>query len=145
MNLKKQLTTATWRTRREAEAKTGFWFFAGIKVAPWLKIVLSLIPLGRSIYGGMAIAAIGKEVNRVKLGDRITVEPCIVCGKCNACLHGNYGYCEHISFTYRNGDGAVQTEWRGKHRGLRLFRLTPADGERIRREPHDQPQGRRRS
>ena len=41
------------------------------------------------------------------LGQRVTVEPCIVCGKCDACRHGDYGYCEHISFTYRNGDGAM--------------------------------------
>lgn len=40
-------------------------------------------------------------------GQRVTVEPCIVCGKCDACRHGDYGYCEHISFTYRNGDGAM--------------------------------------
>ena len=30
-----------------------------------------------------------------------------MCGKCDACRHGDYGYCEHISFTYRNGDGAM--------------------------------------
>ncbi|MDR1936582.1 MAG: alcohol dehydrogenase catalytic domain-containing protein [Candidatus Accumulibacter sp.] len=53
------------------------------------------------------VAAIGKGVRRVEPGDRITVEPCIVCGKCDACLRGHYGYCEHIGFTYRNGDGAM--------------------------------------
>jgi hypothetical protein len=41
--------------RREAKAKTGFWFFAVFAVSPWLKIVLSLIPPGKSIYGGMAL------------------------------------------------------------------------------------------
>jgi 2-desacetyl-2-hydroxyethyl bacteriochlorophyllide A dehydrogenase len=53
------------------------------------------------------VIALGKSVSKVREGDRVTVEPCIVCGKCDACLHGNYGYCEHISFTYRNGDGAM--------------------------------------
>src|SRR5690554_817242 len=49
----------------------------------------------------------GSKVNRVKNGDRVTVEPVIVCGKCRACKRGNYGYCENINFTYRNGDGAM--------------------------------------
>ena len=47
------------------------------------------------------------NANVLCLGERVTVEPCIVCGKCDACRHGQYGYCEHISFTYRNGDGAM--------------------------------------
>ncbi len=53
------------------------------------------------------VVAIGSEVTKARLGERVTVEPCIVCGKCDACRHGQYGYCEHISFTYRNGDGAM--------------------------------------
>lgn len=53
------------------------------------------------------IVAKGSGVRNVALGDRVTVEPCIVCGTCDACRHGEYGYCEHISFTYRNGDGAM--------------------------------------
>jgi (R,R)-butanediol dehydrogenase/meso-butanediol dehydrogenase/diacetyl reductase/L-iditol 2-dehydrogenase len=53
------------------------------------------------------VVALGRNVSKVREGDRVTVEPCLVCGKCDACLHGNYGYCENISFTYRNGDGAM--------------------------------------
>lgn len=53
------------------------------------------------------VVAIGSEVTHAKVGQRVTVEPCIVCGKCDACRHGNYGYCEHISYTYRRGDGAM--------------------------------------
>lgn len=53
------------------------------------------------------VAAVGEGVTKVKVGERVTVEPCIVCGKCDACRHGDYGYCENISFTYRNGDGAM--------------------------------------
>lgn len=37
----------------------------------------------------------------------MTVEPVIVCGQCEACRQGRYGYCQNISFTYRNGDGAM--------------------------------------
>ena len=53
------------------------------------------------------VTAVGGGVDNVRVGQRVTVEPCIVCGKCDACRHGDYGYCEHISFTYRNGDGAM--------------------------------------
>lgn len=53
------------------------------------------------------VVAVGSGVTSIGLGQRVTVEPCIVCGVCDACRHGNYGYCEEISFTYRNGDGAM--------------------------------------
>lgn len=53
------------------------------------------------------IVEIGNQVTKTNVGMRVTVEPCLVCGVCDACRHGEYGYCEHISFTYRNGDGAM--------------------------------------
>ena len=53
------------------------------------------------------VVAVGSEVTNAKVGQRVTVEPCIVCGKCDACRHGNYGYCENISYTYRRGNGAM--------------------------------------
>ena len=63
------------------------------------------VTIGHELSGDVAV--VGKAVTRFKTGDRVTVEPCIVCGKCETCLHGNYGYCERISFSYRNGDGAM--------------------------------------
>ena len=63
------------------------------------------VTIGHEFSGD--VVAIGSEVTKARLGERVTVEPCIVCGKCDACRHGQYGYCEHISFTYRNGDGAM--------------------------------------
>lgn len=63
------------------------------------------VTIGHEFSGD--VIAIGSEVSKVKVGDRVTVEPVIVCGKCSACQRGDYGYCENISFTYRNGDGAM--------------------------------------
>lgn len=63
------------------------------------------VTIGHEFSGD--VAAVGSSVTKVQVGQRVTVEPCIVCGKCDACRHGQYGYCEHISFTYRNGDGAM--------------------------------------
>ncbi|MCR4431284.1 MAG: alcohol dehydrogenase catalytic domain-containing protein [Tepidanaerobacteraceae bacterium] len=63
------------------------------------------VTIGHEFSGD--VVAVGSEVGKVKVGDRVTVEPVIVCGKCIACKTGNYGYCENISFTYRKGDGAM--------------------------------------
>jgi 2-desacetyl-2-hydroxyethyl bacteriochlorophyllide A dehydrogenase len=63
------------------------------------------VTIGHEFSG--TIAAVGKAVTRFKTGDRVTAEPCVTCGNCEACLRGNYGYCERISFSYRNGDGAM--------------------------------------
>ncbi len=63
------------------------------------------VTIGHEFSGD--IIAVGDQVKNVKAGDRVTVEPCLVCGECLACRTGNYGYCENISFTYRNGDGAL--------------------------------------
>ena len=63
------------------------------------------VTIGHEFAGD--VAAVGSGVTKAKVGQRVTVEPSIVCGKCDACRHGEYSYCEHISFTYRNGDGAM--------------------------------------
>ena len=63
------------------------------------------VTIGHEFSG--EVVETGKDVTRIKVGDRVTVEPVLVCGTCAACLAGNYGYCKKISYTYRNGDGAM--------------------------------------
>jgi len=63
------------------------------------------VTIGHEFSG--EVVATGSAVTKVKSGDRVTVEPVLTCGECSACRTGNYGYCERISFTYRNGDGAM--------------------------------------
>lgn len=53
------------------------------------------------------IAAVGKQVQNLRIGDRVTVEPCVACGVCDACRHGEYGSCDKLTFVYRQGDGAM--------------------------------------
>lgn len=53
------------------------------------------------------IVAMGSGVSGLKVGDRVTVEPCEACGVCDACRHGEYGSCDQLSFIYRKGDGAM--------------------------------------
>ncbi|NLW55236.1 MAG: alcohol dehydrogenase catalytic domain-containing protein [Firmicutes bacterium] len=63
------------------------------------------VTIGHEFSG--EVVATGSEVTKVKIGDRVTVEPVVTCGKCMPCRTGNYGYCEQISFTYRTGNGAM--------------------------------------
>jgi 2-desacetyl-2-hydroxyethyl bacteriochlorophyllide A dehydrogenase len=52
------------------------------------------------------IIDIGSEVSKHKIGDRVTMEPVIICGKCEFCERGQYNFCTRISFQYRQGQGA---------------------------------------
>ena len=36
----------------------------------------------------------GKKITEFKIGDKVTVEPHISCGKCEYCLAGNYNLCK---------------------------------------------------
>ena len=63
------------------------------------------VTIGHEFAGD--VAAVGADVGRVRVGQRVCVEPCIVCGECDACRRGEYGHCEHISYTYRIGNGAM--------------------------------------
>ncbi|WP_409967832.1 alcohol dehydrogenase catalytic domain-containing protein [Bengtsoniella intestinalis] len=63
------------------------------------------VTIGHEMAGD--VVRFGAGVTNLAEGDRVTFEPCIVCGTCDACLHGTYGYCENISYTYRNGEGTM--------------------------------------
>jgi (R,R)-butanediol dehydrogenase/meso-butanediol dehydrogenase/diacetyl reductase/L-iditol 2-dehydrogenase len=63
------------------------------------------VTIGHEFSG--EIVELGEGAVGHAVGDRVTLEPVIPCGVCPACLHGEYGYCENINFTYRVGDGAM--------------------------------------
>ena len=60
--------------------------------------------LGHELAG--VVIGIGSKVSLVAIGDRVTVEPVIACGLCPPCRQGEYGYCDNLSFHYRQGQGA---------------------------------------
>ena len=62
------------------------------------------VAIGHELAG--EVLRIGKEVSRVKEGDRVVVEPVIICGECTFCRRGGYQLCLNISFQYRAGQGA---------------------------------------
>ena len=63
------------------------------------------VSLGHELAGD--VIRVGSKVNSVSIGDRVTVEPVIACGACPSCARGEYGYCDHLSFHYRKGQGAI--------------------------------------
>ncbi len=44
------------------------------------------------------VVALGKNVTRVKEGDRVAIEPGISCGKCWYCKKGKYNLCQEMQF-----------------------------------------------
>ena len=61
--------------------------------------------LGHELSG--EVIGIGSKVTSVAVGDRVTVEPVVACGLCPPCSRGEYGYCDNLSFHYRQGQGAL--------------------------------------
>ncbi|HUU26195.1 MAG TPA: alcohol dehydrogenase catalytic domain-containing protein [archaeon] len=49
---------------------------------------------GHEVSGEVEV--VGSEVTGVQQGDRITIQPQIVCGKCYACRHGSYHICDNL-------------------------------------------------
>lgn len=48
--------------------------------------------------GAGYVAAIGSDVKSLKVGDRVALEPGVVCGTCEFCLSGKYNLCESVEF-----------------------------------------------
>lgn len=42
------------------------------------------------------VAAVGPGIKKVKVGQKVTIEPQVFCGKCYPCTHGKYNLCEEL-------------------------------------------------
>lgn len=42
------------------------------------------------------IEALGEGVEGLRVGQKVTIEPQVVCGKCHPCTHGKYNLCESL-------------------------------------------------
>ena len=73
------------------------------------------VAVGHELSG--EVLRVGKKVSKVKEGDRVVVEPAIICGSCYFCRRGKYHLCLNISFQYRKGQGGfapyfvAQEDW----------------------------------
>ena len=54
------------------------------------------------------IAEVGDKVENLSAGDRVTVMPQLVCGKCYPCTHGNYHICNDLKVIGCQADGAAR-------------------------------------
>jgi (R,R)-butanediol dehydrogenase/meso-butanediol dehydrogenase/diacetyl reductase len=61
------------------------------------------ITLGHEFAG--VVAEVGAGVDGLAVGDRVAVEPYIVCGRCDACSQGRYNVCASMGFVGLSGDG----------------------------------------
>src|SRR5215468_9450345 len=57
---------------------------------------------------GGTVAALGKNVTGLKVGDKITFMPQVTCGKCYPCTHGMYNICESLKVMGFQTGGAAQ-------------------------------------
>lgn len=61
------------------------------------------IQLGHEFAG--VVAEVGEGVTDVRVGDRVVVEPYIICGRCDACQQGRYNVCASLGFVGLSGYG----------------------------------------
>lgn len=52
------------------------------------------ITQGHEVSG--KIVALGQYVQNFKVGQKVTIEPQVFCGRCHPCLHGKYNLCEQL-------------------------------------------------
>lgn len=52
--------------------------------------------LGHEFAG--LVVEVGSDVKKIKVGDRVTAEPSIECGKCRYCRAGRYNLCNNLRF-----------------------------------------------
>ncbi|MCH4200978.1 2,3-butanediol dehydrogenase [Clostridium tyrobutyricum] len=67
------------------------------------------VVLGHEFSGN--VVEVGDGVSKFKEGDRVIVEPMVVCGKCPACLEGKYNLCESLGFHGLCGSGGGFAEY----------------------------------
>jgi (R,R)-butanediol dehydrogenase / meso-butanediol dehydrogenase / diacetyl reductase len=61
------------------------------------------VTLGHEFAG--VVAEVGPGVGDVRVGDRVVVEPYVVCGRCDACQQGRYNVCRTLGFVGLSGGG----------------------------------------
>ncbi|MDQ3155941.1 MAG: 2,3-butanediol dehydrogenase [Actinomycetota bacterium] len=61
------------------------------------------ITLGHEFAG--VVHEVGEGVTDIHVGDRVVVEPYIICGRCDACQQGKYNVCQTLGFVGLSGYG----------------------------------------
>ncbi|MBB6690281.1 NAD(P)-dependent alcohol dehydrogenase [Cohnella xylanilytica] len=64
------------------------------RIGPY--VVEAPLILGHECAG--IVAAAGEKATRFRPGDRVAIEPGVVCGRCDACKSGRYNLCPSVKF-----------------------------------------------
>lgn len=56
---------------------------------------------------GAEVVAVGQENDRIKIGDKVTVEPYMNCGNCQSCKNGKGNCCENLQVLGVHTDGGM--------------------------------------
>ncbi len=67
--------------------------------------LLPPVTLGHEFAG--RVVALGDDVGRVRVGDRVTVNPCLTCGTCAWCRRGQSNHCAKLGTIGLSRDGAL--------------------------------------
>ncbi|MEY4039447.1 MAG: hypothetical protein RLZZ52_315 [Actinomycetota bacterium] len=67
------------------------------------------IVLGHEIAG--VVAEVGEGVTKVKVGDKVSVEPYLVCNECEFCKDGRYNICTKAAFLGLSGESGGFAEF----------------------------------
>ncbi|NPV82438.1 MAG: alcohol dehydrogenase catalytic domain-containing protein [Candidatus Aminicenantes bacterium] len=54
------------------------------------------------------VADLGRKVKKLRVGDKVTVRPQLVCGRCYLCKRGEYNICENLRVIGCQAEGAAQ-------------------------------------
>jgi (R,R)-butanediol dehydrogenase/meso-butanediol dehydrogenase/diacetyl reductase len=66
------------------------------------------IIIGHEFCG--TVIEVGSDVRRVRVGQRVAIEPAYRCGQCPACRRGEYNLCISMGFAGLMGDGGMAEE-----------------------------------
>ncbi|WP_425144924.1 NAD(P)-dependent alcohol dehydrogenase [Deinococcus sp.] len=72
-------------------------------------IVEAPLVLGHEVSG--TVEALGEGVTRLKVGDRVALEPGVPCRKCEYCKTGHYNLCPHMRFMATPPVDGALSEW----------------------------------
>ncbi len=90
--------------------------------------------LGHEAVG--EVVEIGKSVSKVKVGDRVVLEPIIFCGECYACRRGRGNVCRNLQIRGINTDGGYQEYFVAPEEKLHVFPSEIGWKEAVMMEPY---------
>lgn len=71
-------------------------------------------------FGGI-VSEVGSKVMKVKVGDKVAVDPVISCGTCYACTHGKHNVCSNLEVMGVHRDGGFSEYIKADEKNIYKF------------------------